>query len=78
MVQYQLAVSIELAPLKASFLKISQKFFSRWACPRKTAKSAQQVATDLLDAEMFYKEDCLHGIVHIQSRTAPMEGLRFF
>ena len=27
---------------------------------------------------MFYKEDCLHGIVHIQSRTAPMEGLRFF
>ena len=78
MVQYQLAVSIELAPLKASFLKISQKFFSRWACPRKTAKSAQQVATDLLDAEMFYKEDYLHGIVHIQSRMAPMEGLRFF
>jgi hypothetical protein len=22
---------------------------------------------------VFYKEDCLHGIVHIQSRTAPME-----
>lgn len=65
-------------PLKASFLKISQKFFSRRACPRKTAKSAQQVATDLLDAEMFYKEDCLHGIVHIQSWTAPMEGLCFF
>ena len=28
--------------------------------------------------EMFYKDDCLHGIVHIQSRTAPTEGLRFF
>ena len=28
--------------------------------------------------EMFYKDDCLHGIVHIQSRTAPMEGLCFF
>ena len=29
-------------------------------------------------AEMFYKEDCLHGIFHTQSRTTPMEGLRFF
>ena len=65
-------------PLKVSFLKIFQKIFSRRACPRKTAKSAQQVATDLLGAEMFCKEDCLHGIVHIQSRTAPTEGLRFF
>ena len=61
-----------------SFLKISQKNFSRRACTRKTAKSAQQVATDLLGAEVFYKEECLHGIVHIQSRMAPMEGLRFF
>jgi hypothetical protein len=116
MVQYQLAVSIELAPLaiviavdhihlftsfpggmrwvspfpltrrtqsrslpaKSLLFENFSKFFSRRACPRKTAKSAQQVATDLLDAEMFYKEDCLHGIVHIQSRTAPMEGLRFF
>ena len=32
----------------------------------------------LPQAEMFYKDDCLHGIVHIQSRTAPMEGLCFF
>ena len=29
-------------------------------------------------AEMFYKDDGLHGIVHIQSRTTPTEGLRFF
>ena len=43
-----------------------------------TAKNAQQVATDLLDAEMFYKEDYLHGIVHIQSRTVPMEEQCFF
>ena len=64
--------------LKASFLKILKKFFSRRACPRKTAKSAQQVAMDLLGAEMFYKDDCLHCIVHIQSRMTPTEGLRFF
>ena len=25
-----------------------------------------------------YEEDCLHGIVHIQSWTASMEGLCFF
>jgi hypothetical protein len=59
-------------------LKISQKIFSRRACPRKTAKSAQQVSTDLLGAEMFYKDDCLHGIVHIREHTTPTEGLRFF
>ena len=40
--------------------------------------SAQQVATNLLGTEMFYKDDCLHGIVHIQSRTTPTERLRFF
>lgn len=116
MVQYQLAVSIELAPLaiviagdhihlftpfpggmrwvspfpltrrmqscslpaKSFLFENFLKIFSRRACPRKTAKSAQQVATDLLDAEMFYKEDYLHGIVHIQSRTTPTEVLRFF
>ena len=116
MVQYQLAVSIELAPLaiviagdhihlftpfpggmrwvspfpltrrtqsrslpaKSLLFENFSKFFSRRACPRKTAKSAQQVATDLLDAEMFYKEDYLHGIVRIQSRTTPTEVLRFF
>ena len=33
---------------------------------------------DRAGAEMFYKEDCLHGIFHTQSRTTPMEGLRFF
>jgi hypothetical protein len=65
-------------PLNASFLKKSQNIFSKRVCPQKTAKSAQQVATDLLGAEMFYKDDCLHGIVHIQSRTAPTEGLCFF
>ena len=27
---------------------------------------------------MFYKDDCLHGIVHIRGRTAPSEGLCFF
>jgi len=44
----------------------------------KTTKNARQVVKGLLGAEMFYKDDCLHGIVHIQSRTAPMEGLCFF
>ena len=65
-------------PAKSLLFENFSKNFSRRACPRKTAKSAQQVATDLLGAEMFYKEDCLHGIVHIQSWTASMEGLCFF
>ncbi len=65
-------------PAKSLLFENFLKFFSRRACPQKTAKSAQQVATDLQGAEMFYEEDCLNGIVHIQSRTAPMEGLCFF
>ena len=73
-----LQVVIGLCKRKETAALISQKIFSRRACPRKTAKNAQQVATDLLDAEMFYKEDYLHGIVHIQSRTVPMEEQCFF
>ena len=67
-----------MLPAERHLFEFFENVFSGLAGPQKVRKKAQQVANDLLGADVFQHDYNLHSIIHIRSWTVPERDLCFF
>ena len=67
-----------MLPAERHLFEFFENVFSGLVGPQKVRKKAQQVANDLLGADVFQYDYNLHCIVHMYGRTDPEGELCFF